>query len=126
MFYGVGTEAYDLGLAIIEALARDVSGHGADLIVLHLPSPRHHVIPYAHGTPRVYEEFLAEVKGRYQMVDPFNALVQAVGEGDGAEVVMPGGHYSILANGLVADELVPFVLRRFGAAAERQGDALGG
>ena len=112
-------------MAIIEALARDVSAHGADLIVLHLPSPRHHVIPYAHGTPRAYEEFLAEVKGRHLIVDPFDALVRAAREGD-ADIVMPGGHYSVAANRLVADELVAFVLKRYGASAEGQGGALGG
>jgi hypothetical protein len=112
LFFGVDSEAYNLGLAIIDEMRCDAGNHGAEFLVLHLPRARQDVIRHTQGEPRVYEQFLTEVKRRHAVIDPFYQLLTTVREGSPADIHMPNGHYSPAANHIVGSLLADRLIER--------------
>ena len=88
---------------IIESFAADVRRSGGTFIIVHIP-PKEALNSDMPAERLSYGSLLKTLKARFVVIDPLTRLrdVQRV---KGAAALRAGGHFSGLANGLIAVEL---------------------
>ncbi|MCC7451272.1 MAG: hypothetical protein IT324_27935, partial [Anaerolineae bacterium] len=94
--YKKGTYPPALASAIIDRFAGDVMKEGSEFVVVHLPT-RGYLENEVDGVSPPYEYILNDIAPKYRLIRPELAF-----HDKGNQYWMPGTHYSVAANQIVA------------------------
>jgi hypothetical protein len=98
-----------LGREIIAAFAQAVSAHGADFLIVHLPTQQDLEVMRRLGK-LPYQSFLNALDEKYDVVHTEEQLLQAVARTSYADIY--AGHYTPMGNGIISKALLDFILQR--------------
>lgn len=93
---------------IIEAFGSDVRAQGVHFMIVSLPRGQN-LREFAESGELPGREFLDEIAARFPLVETESAFVSAGGDDDFETLFMPGGHYALGGNALVARALAPAI-----------------
>jgi len=103
-------EKQELTFRILSDFAQSVESHGARFLVLHLPT-RGDLQALDSTGELPLKAFLQRVDARFNFIDPAEDLLRRAEEVSMPALFRPGGHYTAIGNGVVADRLATHIRR---------------
>jgi len=109
ILFGQSDQEWRLGRTVIQAFAEEATASGAEFLIVHLPTLQEmRLVPgLGHWS---YQSYLDELDRLYRVVHPERRMLQ---EGAATRFTnLFAGHYTLLGNQIVADELFAHIADR--------------